>query len=145
MEWINSALSDAPQGKAPISSSSSDSFDLPTLVVSQDYPDEDVILRHDFQDSTSDFSPTMHSSSRIKRQSTITLTNTKMTRAQLSHIDLASFNDRFGSISGSMRRGGGGGGIESGLNEGYAGRSGVSGDEFDWKRETLEAEDENVY
>ena len=104
MEWINSALSDSPQGMMPLSSSSPE-FDLPTLVVSQVYADDDMIIQPDGSDASSDFNPTMQNSNGVKRQSTITLTNTKMTRAQLSHIDLASFNDRFGSLNGNMRKG----------------------------------------
>ena len=66
---------------------------LPTLIVSQDLPSDD-----DFglglEDRGDDFGPPLPA----KRQSTITLTNSKMTRAQLSTIDLASFNEQFGSL-----------------------------------------------
>ena len=115
--WINSALSD-PATVSP-SSSSSSNFNLPTLVVSQDVPD-------DMPRDGNDFSPTMTGT---KRQSTITLTNSKMTRAQLSMIDLAGFNDRFGSIGPGTTRG------LSSLVEGGVGRASQGGT-FDWERET---------
>jgi hypothetical protein len=77
MEWVNTAL-------ATDDSTSSDSAEgagLPTLVVSQD--------QHD------DFSP----APTPNKQSTITLSANKMTRAQLSHIDLAGFNSKFGTLT----------------------------------------------
>lgn len=74
MEWVNSALIDDP------SSPSRPHHELPTLVVSQD--------QHD------DFSPALPTN----KQSTITLTANKMTRAQLSSMDLASFNSKFGTL-----------------------------------------------
>lgn len=76
MEWINTALSPEDFG-----SPTQQSYDLPELVVSQD--------QHD------DFSP----ASTVNKQSTIRLTASKMTRAQLSHVDLASFNSKFGTLS----------------------------------------------
>jgi centromeric protein E len=102
MEWINTALS--PEES---SSPTRPSHDLPTLVVSQE--------QHD------DFSPARA----MNKQSTITLNASKMTRAQLSQMDLASFNSKFGtlSLSGKGRLGALGGGTgmrmlreESGFN-----------------------------
>ncbi|KAK1925901.1 P-loop containing nucleoside triphosphate hydrolase protein [Papiliotrema laurentii] len=102
MEWINTALS--PEES---SSPTRPSHDLPTLVVSQE--------QHD------DFSPARA----MNKQSTITLNASKMTRAQLSQMDLASFNSKFGTLSlsgkGRLRALGGGTGMrmlreESGFN-----------------------------
>ena len=95
MEWVNAALSDDPeddfdfdgdgQGDEPPRSSL-----LPTLVLEQDH-----------QVGGDDFAPAQPSGT--NKKSTITLTASKMTRAQLSQMDLASFNDRFGSMGMSGR------------------------------------------
>lgn len=85
MEWLNAALSD--ETEAP------ENGNLPTLVVSQEHDDFSPALAH---------SPT--------KQSTLTLTANKMTRAQLSSMDLASFSSKFGTLtlSGKSRNGLGG-------------------------------------
>ncbi|ORX37049.1 P-loop containing nucleoside triphosphate hydrolase protein [Kockovaella imperatae] len=122
MEWINSALSDGPSISP--SSSTSSNLNLPTLVVSQDIPSRRV----------DDFSPTADSG--LKRQSTITLTNSKMTRAQLSMMDLAGLQDRFGSLGTGARK--------PQACTSMASRGGV----FDWDRETAqmdEGDEDEVY
>lgn len=90
MEWVNSALIGDPTSPTRAHG------DLPTLVVSQE--------QHD------DFSPAPSSAN---KQSTITLTANKMTRAQLSHMDLASFNSKFGTLDMSGK---GRGGLGLGAN-----------------------------
>lgn len=84
MEWVNQVLSDDPSSPSRTDNS------LPTLVVSQEYGTIEQ------EDEVDDFAPppTMGN-----KKSTITLTASKMTRAQLSQMDLASFNDRFGTLT----------------------------------------------
>jgi hypothetical protein len=113
MEWVNTALLADDSDLIPSTSTTN----LPTLTISQDY-----------LPSPNDFGPSPNPSG---SKSTITLSS-RMTRAALSHMDLARFNDQFGSVrlGGNRALGMGMGGKmlreESGLD-----LAGVIGDDDD--------------
>jgi hypothetical protein len=93
MEWVNAALLEDPDQSSPSRNS-----DVPTLVVSQAVDD--------------DFAPGGSTPKHLQGgggKATLTLSSkTKMSRAQFSHMDLATFSERFGTLTIGKRGGDGG-------------------------------------
>ncbi|WVQ84221.1 hypothetical protein IAT38_006372 [Cryptococcus sp. DSM 104549] len=102
IEWINLALSPSDLADLDSSASASSAADtpprssLPSLVV-----------------SNQDFSPSVPSAA---AKSTLTLSASKM-RATFSQMDLANFNDKFGTLTVGGKSGAGGGGLRGMLRE----------------------------